>query len=120
MAAAFFNALADPRQAEAISAGTQPAVVVHPVVVEMMREAGIDLAGARPRRLTPELAKDATLLVTMGCRDECPVVPGLEVTDWPLPDPKDRPAAEVRVIRDEVRARVSALVKSRGWERRAR
>ena len=120
MAAAFFNELADPGRARALSAGTQPASTIHPVVVEVMREAGIDLASNRPRRLTPELAANATLLVTMGCGDQCPSVPGLEVADWPLADPKDRPLAEVRAVRDELRARVSALVKSRGWEHRAR
>ena len=117
MAAAFFNELADPGQARAASAGTQPTHAVHPVVVEAMREAGVDLAGSRPQQLTPELATDATLLVTMGCGDRCPFVPGLEVTDWPLSDPKDRPLAEVRTIRDDIRSRVLALVKSRGWER---
>ena len=120
MAAAFFNAIADPASARAISAGTEPANAVYPVVVEVMREAGLDLARNRPQRLTPELAKNATLLVTMGCGDQCPFVPGLEVADWPMPDPKDRPLADVRGIRDDVRARVSALVKSRGWEHRAR
>ena len=117
MAAAFFNELADPGRARAASAGTQPTHAVHPVVVEAMREAGVDLAGSRPQQLTPELATDATLLVTMGCGDRCPFVPGLEVTDWPLSDPKDRPLAEVRTIRDDIRSRVLALVKSRGWER---
>jgi len=117
MAAAFFNALADSGQARAVSAGTQPALTVHPVVVEVMREAGVDLAGNRPRKLTPELAKDATLLVTMGCGDQCPFVPGLEVADWPLADPKDRPLAEVRAIRDDIRSRVESLLDSRGWRR---
>ena len=118
MAAAFFNELADPGAARATSAGTQPAIAVHPVVVEVMREAGIDLGGNRPQRLTPELAKDATLLVTMGCGDQCPFVPGLDVADWALPDPKDRPLAEVRSIRDDIRERVLTLLKSRGWQRR--
>jgi len=118
MAAAFFNELADSRQARAVSAGTRPALTIHPVVVDAMREAGVDLAGNRPRKLTPELAEDATLLVTMGCGDQCPFVPGLEVADWPLPDPKDRPLAEVRAIRDDIRSRVSTLVKARGWDRR--
>lgn len=117
IAAAFFNQLADPAHARAISAGTRPANTIHPVVVEVMREAGIDLTGNRPRRLTPELAKSATLLVTMGCGDRCPFVPGLEVTDWPLPDPKDRPLAEVRTIRDDIRSLVLSLVDSRGWQR---
>ena len=117
MAAAFFNQFADPGRARAISAGTQPAVAVHPVVVEVMREAGIDLAGNRPTRLTPEVAKGASLLVTMGCGDECPFVPGIEVADWPMPDPKDRPLTEVRVIRDDIRSRVLGFVDSRGWRR---
>ena len=117
MAAAFFNELADPRRARALCAGTQPAETIHPVVVDVMREAGVDLAGKRPQRLTPELATDATLLVTMGCGDECPFVPGLEVADWPLPDPKGRPLVEVRAIRDDIRSRISSLVKSRGWDR---
>jgi len=115
MAAAFFNELADPERALAISAGTQPADAIHPVVVEVMKEAGIDVSGQRPRRITPELARNARLLVTMGCGDQCPVVPGVEMSDWPLPDPKDRPLAEVRTIRDDIRARVLGLVTSRGW-----
>ena len=118
MAAAFFNELADPGPVRAVSAGTEPAPAVHPVVVEAMREVGIDLGSNRPQKLTPELASGATLLVTMGCGDQCPFVPGLEVTDWPLPDPKERPLAEVRTIRDDIRARVQTLVKARGWQRR--
>ena len=118
MAAAFFNELADPGRARAISAGTQPAEAVHPLVVYVMKEAGIDISGQRPRRITPELAKEARLLVTMGCGDQCPVVPGLERTDWPLPDPKGRPLAEVEAIRDDIRSRVLRLVTSRGWGRR--
>ena len=115
MAAAFFNELADPERARAISAGTQPADAVHPVVVEAMKEVGLDISGQRPRRITRELAQNARLLVTMGCGDQCPVVPGMEMSDWPLPDPKDRPLAEVRTIRDDIRARVQRLVTSRGW-----
>ena len=115
MAAAFFNALADPRQARAISAGTAPAARVHPVVLEAMRDAGFDLAPATPQKLTDELARTATLLVTMGCGEECPFVPGLEVEDWVLPDPGDRPLAEVRAIRDTIRAKVADLVAGRGW-----
>lgn len=117
MAAAFFNELADARCAQALSAGTQPTDAVHPVVVAVMKEAGIDVSGKRPRRLTPELATGATLLVTMGCGEQCPVVPGLEVSDWPLPDPKDRPLTDVRAIREDIRTRVLSLVKSRGWNR---
>jgi arsenate reductase len=115
MAAAFFNHLANPEQAYAVSAGTDPTDRVHPAVVEVMHEAGLDVGGSRPQRLTVALAHDAALLVTMGCGDHCPVVPGLAVADWPLPDPKDQPLEEVRRIRDDVRARVEALVVSRGW-----
>ena len=115
MAAAFFNQLADPARARALSAGTQPGERVHPEVVEAMREAGIDLAALQPQRLTAELAKGATLLVTMGCGDECPVVPGAERADWPLEDPKGQSRARVREIRDEIRDRVRALLHQRGW-----
>ena len=117
MAAAWFNALADPGRAHAISAGTQPGERVHPVVVDVMREVDIDLAGNRPQRLTPELARGATLLVTMGCGDECPFVPGLPTDDWPLADPKGRPLDDVRATRDDIRARVTALLRARGWSR---
>ncbi|MBK8173263.1 MAG: arsenate reductase ArsC [Sandaracinaceae bacterium] len=116
MAAAFFNQLADAHTARALSAGTNPAQHVHPEVIEVMREVGIDLSAARPQRLTQELAEGAALLITMGCGDECPVVPGLRRDDWPLPDPKSKSLDEVRAIRDEIRQRVSALVES---ERRA-
>jgi arsenate reductase len=117
MAAAWFNALADPGRAHAISAGTQPGERVHPVVVDVMREVDIDLAGNRPQRLTAELARGATLLVTMGCGDECPFVPGLPTDDWPLADPKGRPLDDVRATRDDIRARVTALLRARGWSR---
>lgn len=119
MASAFFDALAEPSKAVAVSAGTQPGERVHPVVVDVMREAGIDLSGRRPQRLTEELASGATLLITMGCGDECPYVPGLRIEDWPVEDPKGKPLDVVRRIRDEIRDRVSALAASRGWERRA-
>ena len=115
IAAAWFNRLADARTARALSAGTQPADAVHPVVVEAMREVGIDLSGARPRLLTDEVARDAVLLITMGCGDECPFVPGLRVEDWPLPDPRARDLAEVRAIRDDIRQRVVDLVEREGW-----
>lgn len=110
MAAAWFNKLADPANARAISAGTNPGTRVHPEVVAVMREAGLDLADARPQKLTPELAEGAELLVTMGCGDECPFVPGLHREDWPLEDPKGQPIERVREIRDEIRARVEALI----------
>lgn len=117
MAAALFNRLADPAKARAISAGTQPAERVHPEVVEAMREQGIDLAGACPQRLTTELAQGASLLITMGCGDTCPVVPGLRRDDWPLPDPKGQPMARVCEIRDEIEIRVMRLVNSESWGR---
>ena len=115
MAAAFFNALADPAVARAISAGTQPADRVHPEVLAAMQEVGIDLSGARPRLLTAELARDACLLVTMGCGEACPVVPGLRRDEWPLPDPKGQPIERVRAIRAEVERRVRALLAAEGW-----
>ncbi|WP_114205874.1 arsenate reductase ArsC [Acidisarcina polymorpha] len=116
MSAAFFNKLADFRLARAVSAGTQPAEKVHPIVVDVMREVGIDLAQTKPQKLTQELAQGADALVTMGCGDECPYVPGLRRLDWPLPDPKGLPIEEVRSIRDEVRLRVSHLVEAEGLQ----
>ncbi len=110
MAAAFFNVLAPVHVGRATSAGTAPGARVHPEVVAVMHEVGIDLASARPQRLTAELASTAQLLVTMGCGDECPVVPGVARDDWPLPDPKGQPLENVRQIRDEIRSRVVALL----------
>ncbi len=117
MAAALFNSLVDPRKAKAISAGTEPGPRVHPEVREAMLEVGIDLAGVAPRKLTPELAREASLLITMGCGESCPVVPGLRREDWPLEDPKGKTAARVAEIRDEIGKRVEALVERRGWAR---
>ena len=117
MAAAFFNALADPGCARAISAGTQPAEHVHPEVVIVMREAGFDLTHAKPQRLTDERARAAQLLVTMGCGEACPLLPGVEREDWSLLDPKGQSLEQVRAIRDVVRRRVEALVRARGWQR---
>jgi arsenate reductase len=117
MAAAFFNALADPDKARAVSAGTQPGARVHPEVLEAMSEVGIDLSSARPQLLTDDLATGASLLITMGCGDACPVVPGLKRGDWPLDDPKGKPVERVRETRDDVRARVAALVAEQGWRR---
>jgi arsenate reductase (thioredoxin) len=117
MAAAFLSQMGDPARVEAASAGTQPGERVHPAVVDVMREVGVDLSAKRPQRLTEELARGASLLITMGCGDECPYVPGLQRDDWPLPDPKNLPISEVRTIRDEIRSRVAALVVSRGWQK---
>jgi arsenate reductase len=114
MAAAFFNQFADPQKARAISAGTEPGERVHPEVRAVMQEAGIDLSQMKPQKLTAELAKDAQLLITMGCGDKCPYVPGLRRDDWPLRDPKGLPTEEVRAIRDEVKNCVQGLLRREG------
>lgn len=115
MAAALFNKLADPRRAQAISAGTRPGPAVHPEVVVVMRELDIDLSQARPQYLSTDLTKDAHIVITMGCGDECPLVPGVERDDWPLDDPKEKPVEIVRQIRDEISKRVTTLIKERRW-----
>jgi arsenate reductase len=115
MAAAWFNRLADAAKARAISAGTEPGTRVHPEVVTAMAEVGVDLSTAPITRLTPELAQQADWLITMGCGDQCPVVPGLKRDDWPLEDPKGKAIARVREIRDEIRERVAALLGHEGW-----
>jgi arsenate reductase (thioredoxin) len=117
IAAAWFNALADPAKARAISAGTEPGNRVHPEVIDAMREVGMDLSNATTTRLTPEIAQQAQVLVTMGCGDQCPFIPGAQHLDWPLDDPKGKPIAEVRIIRDDVRDRVRALIEDEGWSR---
>jgi arsenate reductase len=116
MAAAFFNQLADPLKAHGISAGTEPGLRVHPEVLEIMKEEGIDLSEARPKKLTDELARGAQLLITMGCGDKCPYVPGLRRDDWPLKDPKGLPMEDVRAIRNEIKSRVQALLTSEGLQ----
>jgi arsenate reductase len=117
MAAAWFNMLADPSLARAISAGTDPGPRVHPEVVAAMNEVGVDLSAASTSRLTSELAQRAQVLITMGCGDQCPVVPGLKRDDWPLEDPKGKPLDRVRNIRDEIRNRVTQLLDAEGWRR---
>lgn len=117
MAAAFFNVLADPEKARAISAGTQPGESVHPEVLEAMRDAGLDLKDARPQQLTEELARDAHWLITLGCGEACPQVEGLQREDWPLDDPKGKSEVLVHRIRDEVAARVAGLLEREGWMR---
>jgi arsenate reductase len=119
MAAAFFNRWADPSKARAVSAGTQPGERVHPEVVEVMREKDIDVAIATPQKLTDELARQAQWLITMGCGDQCPVVPGLQRDDWPLEDPKGKPRERVREIRDDVEQRVRAMLTAHHWLRAA-
>jgi arsenate reductase (thioredoxin) len=114
MAAAWLNHLADPSRAVGISAGTDPGPRVHPEVLQVMRESGIDLARQTPRKLTDGLARQATVLVTMGCEESCPVVPGLRREDWPLEDPKGKPPERVREIRDDIRRRIEDLIRREG------
>ena len=111
MSAALFARAAGGRH-RALSAGSEadPAGAVHPHVVEAMRELGVDLAERRPQRLTRELAEQADIVVTMGCGDACPLIPGKRYVDWQLDDPKDRPIGDVRAIRDDIAARVRTLV----------
>ena len=116
MASAFFNSLADPERVTAVSAGTAPGERVHPEVLSAMKEIEIDLSGAKPKKLTADLCAGAELLVTMGCGEACPTVPGLAVEDWPLRDPKGQPVELVREIRDEIRVRVHALIEARDWQ----
>jgi arsenate reductase len=115
MAAAFFNLYAEPG-CRAISAGTQPAERVHPEVAAAMREIGIDLSAAKPQKLTDELARGADVLVTMGCGEQCPYVPGLRVVDWQIPDPKGQPKERVREIRDQIHEQVKGLLKEQCGE----
>jgi arsenate reductase (thioredoxin) len=109
MSAALFERAAEGRH-EAASAGTTPADHVHPEVVEVMRELGVDLSGRVPRKLTRGLAERVDVVVTMGCGDECPYIPGKRYIDWDLADPKGRPLGEVRATRDLIAARVTGLV----------
>jgi arsenate reductase len=116
MAAALFNSLADASKAQAVSAGTQPGTRVHPEVVTVMKEIGIDLSTSTTTRLTAEVAAAANMLITMGCGDECPYVPGVSRDDWPLEDPKGKPIETVRSIRDEIRRRVQSLITGQQWD----
>jgi arsenate reductase (thioredoxin) len=111
MSAALFERAAGGRH-RALSAGSEadPDGRVHPQVVEVMGELGVDLSGRRPQRLTRALAEEADVVVTMGCGDACPFIPGKRYLDWELEDPKDRPLEEVRATRDEIARRVEALV----------
>jgi arsenate reductase len=117
MAAAWFNALTDTNKARAISAGPEPGSRVHPEVLTAMREVGLELAGTEPQKLTDELAHDASMLITMGCGEQCPVVPGVRRADWSLEDPKGKPVERVREIREDIRTRVVALLHAEGWSK---
>jgi arsenate reductase len=109
MSQALFERAADGRHTAA-SAGTTPAERVHPEVVEVMDELGVDLAGRSPKLLTVEDAEQADVVVTMGCGDECPYVPGKRYVDWDLQDPKGLPVEQVRAIRDDIAGRVERLI----------
>ena len=115
IAAALFNHYADRSKARAISAGTRPADRVHPEVIAAMQGRGLDLTSRTPQLLTPDLASTADWLITMGCGDECPVVPGTKRDDWPIPDPKGQTAETVSAIIDEVDARVRRFVEAQDW-----
>lgn len=119
MAAAFFNALSEPELVRAIAAGTQPADRVPTVVVQAMNESGVDLSHVKPKLLTAELAEGASWLITIGCGEECPVVPGAKREDWTLMDPGGRELKDVRNIRDEIRRRVSEFIQREGWGNRS-
>ena len=118
LAAAWFNHLADPAKARAISAGTQPAAHVHPGVVRLLAEEGLAESLEAPRLLTPQLAATATMLITLGCGETCPVVPGLQREDWLISDPKGRPATVIEAIGREVEVHVLDLLDRKGWRAR--
>ena len=109
MSQALFRAAAHG-QHEALSAGTMPAEHVHPEVIQIMDELGLDLRNRKPQLLTRQLAEQADIVITMGCGDQCPVIPGKQYLDWDLPDPHGQPVEQVRVIRDEIRQRVGSLL----------
>jgi arsenate reductase len=109
MSDALFRRAAEGRH-QSRSAGTRPAEHVHPVVAEAMGEIGLDVSGNRPQKLTDDLGQWADIVITMGCGDECPYIPGKKYIDWDLTDPADKSLAEVRAIRDDIKTRVSDLV----------
>jgi arsenate reductase (thioredoxin) len=109
MSDALFQRAAGGRH-QSRSAGTRPAEQVHPMVADAMREVGIDIARNRPQKLTDELAEWADLVITMGCGDECPYIPGKRYIDWDLADPAELPLSEVRAIRDDIERRVKGLI----------
>ena len=111
MAAALLEHLAGDRM-QVRSAGTEPAELINPRVVEAMREVGIDLEGRTPKRLEDEAVREADVVITMGCGDACPVYPGKRYEDWDLDDPSEEPLETVRGIRDEIRGRVEGLIAS--------
>jgi arsenate reductase len=115
IAAVLFNHYVDSSKARAISAGTRPANRVHPEVVNALQQRGIDLSDATPQLLTPDLAANANWLITMGCGDECPVVPGIHRDDWPILDPKGQSPETVNTIITDIDHRVRAFAAAQGW-----
>ena len=115
MAAALFNKFVNPEKAKALSAGTEPSERVHPEVLIVMKDIGLDLSEMKPTLLTEGLASQADLLVTMGCGEKCPYVPGLKTLDWPLPDPKGQELHQVRKIREKIQSLVWGLIKENQW-----
>jgi arsenate reductase len=118
MAAAFFNVTADPERFRAISAGLEPADEVHPRVIDVMREVGIDLSMASPTLLTGRMQTDSLFLVTLGCGEKCPLFSPSRREDWSFPDPSDLPIAQVRKVRDDIRRAVVELVRTKDWGQR--
>lgn len=116
MAAAFFNQIVNPTKALGISAGTRPADHVHPEVITVMREVGLDLSGAVPQKLTARLSADAEWLITMGCGEDCPVVLGVKRDDWNLSDPHGKDLESIRAIRNLIRAKVETFATDQGWK----
>ena len=109
MAAGFLRALAGDR-IQVLSAGTEPKDQINPSAIEAMAEVGIDIANNSPKVLTTEAVKDSDYVITMGCGDACPFFPGKTYLDWPLDDPAGKGVEDVRPIRDEIRAKVEALI----------
>ncbi|KAF9569190.1 hypothetical protein EC968_002661 [Mortierella alpina] len=110
MAAAFFNMHKTQEGVKGISAGTNPASEVHGVVREIMLEKGVDLSNITPVKLTPELAKTCSTIITMGCGETCPYVPGVKIIDWKITDPKNASQDDARAIRDEIEARIKVFI----------
>ena len=120
IAAALFNNYADPDKARAISAGTQPADRVHPEVIDVMRSRGIDLSSQRPATIDTGTGGNGNWLITMGCGDECPVVPGAQRDDWPILDPKGQSTGTVGAIVSDIETRVHQFIAEHGWAKGVR
>ncbi|KAG2237645.1 protein tyrosine phosphatase [Thamnidium elegans] len=115
MATAFFNKHKTSDKVLGISAGSVPADKVHPNVVEVMAAIGIDLSNVKPQKLTKELAETVSIIVTMGCNEACPYVPGVQIIDWLIPDPKGSDANSTLTIRDDIEERIKQFIKEQGF-----